>query len=174
MHQFWNIFNGSAANCDFGDQTQSLVYDIFIVNLSNKQVQEKLCNEPKENPLDALQFAVAYEDGLKRQRTLGNPGKLVSVREEPVFAVTQKANNRSIGDVEQVNSQRRISITAKELAQYVAFVESKDTLKDAAFLNEKSVLEKMPIPANLTKGTKLANACRKSINTKKTEVQKKT
>ena len=92
LHQFWNIFNGLAGECDFGHQTQNLVYDIFILNMSNKQVEEKLCTEPKDNTLDALQFAIAYEDGVKRQRTIGNPGTSVSVKEEPVFAGDTKYN----------------------------------------------------------------------------------
>ena len=48
----------------------------------------------KGHPLDVLQFAIAYEDGLKRQRTTGNPETSVSVKEEAVFAVTQNANNK--------------------------------------------------------------------------------
>ena len=44
---------------------------MVVLNMSNKQVQEKRCTEPKDNPADALQFAIAFEDGLKRQRTMG-------------------------------------------------------------------------------------------------------
>ena len=62
--------------------------------MSNKQVGETWCTEPNDNTLDALQFATAFEDGLKRQRTIGKLGTSVSVKEEPVFAVTQKANNK--------------------------------------------------------------------------------
>ena len=57
LHQFWNVLNGLAAKCDFGNQTEGLVYDIFVLNMANKQVQEKLCPEPKDNPNEALQFA---------------------------------------------------------------------------------------------------------------------
>ena len=42
LNQFWNNLNGLAARCDFGNQTESLVHDIFILNMNNKQVQEKL------------------------------------------------------------------------------------------------------------------------------------
>ena len=69
LHQYWNILNGLASKCDFGEQTQSLVYDIFVLNMSNKQVQERLCTEPKEDSAAALQFAIAFEEGLRRQKT---------------------------------------------------------------------------------------------------------
>ena len=95
LHQFWNILNGLAAKCDFGNQTEGLVYDIFVLNMANKQVQEKLCNEPKDNPADALQFAFAFEDGLKRQRTYGYINQEMKIKEEPVCSVSGvKQNNR--------------------------------------------------------------------------------
>ena len=75
LHQFWNVLNRLAAKCIFGNQTGGLVYDIFVFNMSNKQVQAKLCTEPKETPGEALQFAIAFEDGLKRQKTYGYIGQ---------------------------------------------------------------------------------------------------
>ena len=71
LQQFWNILNGLAAKCDFGNHTEGLVYDIFVLNMANKQVQEKVYTESKDNPVDALQFAIAFEDGLRRQKTYG-------------------------------------------------------------------------------------------------------
>ena len=71
LHQFRNILNGLSAKCDFGNQTEGLVYNIFVLNMANKQVQEKLCTEPKDNPNEALQFEIAFEDGLRRQKTYG-------------------------------------------------------------------------------------------------------
>ena len=76
-----------AAKCDFGEQTQSLVYDMFVLNMSNKQVQERLCTEPREDPNAALQFAIAFEEGIRRQKTIGQPCTSVKVKEEPVFMV---------------------------------------------------------------------------------------
>ena len=42
LHQFGNALNGVASKCDFGNQSESLLYDIFILNMIYKQVQEKL------------------------------------------------------------------------------------------------------------------------------------
>ena len=63
LEQFWHSLNGLAAECDFGGQTESLVHDIFIINLKNSTVQEKLCTEPKTTPKEALEFAIAFEEG---------------------------------------------------------------------------------------------------------------
>ena len=95
LHQFWNVLNGLAAKCDFGNQTEGLVYDIFVLNMANKQVQEKLCTEPKDNPNEALQFAIAFEDGLRRQKTYGYIAQEYKVKEEPVCTVGgSKQNDR--------------------------------------------------------------------------------
>ena len=34
-----------------------------------------LCTEPKDTPAEALQFAIVFEDGLKRQKTYGYIGQ---------------------------------------------------------------------------------------------------
>ena len=93
LHQYWNVLNGLAAKCDFGNQTEGLVYDVFVLNMANKQVQEKLCTEPKETPAEALQFAIAFEDGLKRQRTYGYIGNETKIKEEPVCTISGNRQN---------------------------------------------------------------------------------
>ena len=67
LHQFWNASTGLAARCNFGNQTEGLVHDIFVLNMSNKVVQKKLCTEPKKTSAEALQFAIAFEDGSDRK-----------------------------------------------------------------------------------------------------------
>ena len=47
LRNFWNELNGLAAKCNFGGITNSLVKDVFIVNMANQDVQQKLCTEPK-------------------------------------------------------------------------------------------------------------------------------
>ena len=94
LNQFWNALNGLAARCNFGDQTESLVHDIFVLNMANKQVQEKFCTEPKETPAEALQFAIAFEDGLKRQKSYGYINQEPKVKEEPICAISSNNNTR--------------------------------------------------------------------------------
>ena len=81
-----NALNGLAARCNFGDQTENLAHDIIVLNMANKQVQEKLCTEPKQTPAGALQFAIAFEDGLERQKLYGYINQEPKVKEEPICA----------------------------------------------------------------------------------------
>ena len=61
--------------------------------MANKQVQEKLCTELKGTPAEALQFAIAFEDGLKRQNIYGYINQEPKVKEEPICAVSS-SNSR--------------------------------------------------------------------------------
>ena len=82
LEQFWHSLNGLAAECDFGTQTESLVHDIFILNMKSPTVQEKLCTEPKANPQEALAFAIAFEEGTIRQKSYGDTKPQIKI--EPV------------------------------------------------------------------------------------------
>ena len=95
LSQFWHAMNGLAALCDFGEISTTLVLDIFYLHMSNKKVREKLCTEPKE-PDQALEFAIAFEDGVKRQkayRSHAPENAKPLVKREPVCAI-EKTNPR--------------------------------------------------------------------------------
>ena len=72
LKQFWNELNGLASKCNVGTITESLVKDVFIVNMINKEVQQKLCTEPKTTLNDNIQLAIAYEEGALRQQAFDN------------------------------------------------------------------------------------------------------
>ena len=95
LQQFWHTLNGLAALCDFGEITNTLVLDMFILHMNNKKVQEKLCTEPRE-PEQALDFAIAFEEGVKRQRsyTLQTTETPKNVKSEPVYAIEKSQNSR--------------------------------------------------------------------------------
>ena len=79
-----------------GEIPQTLVHDVFILNKNNKKVQEKLCVEPFKDPQEALQYAISYEEGIKRQRSIGigvAEGSKATIKTEPECAV-DKVNNR--------------------------------------------------------------------------------
>ena len=71
MKNFWNELNGLAAKCNFGAITDSLVKDVFTVNMINQDVQQKLCTEPKATATETIQFAIAYEEFTLRQQSFG-------------------------------------------------------------------------------------------------------
>ena len=85
LEPFWHSLNGLAAKCDFGGQTESLVHDIFILNMRNPVVQERLCTEPKATPKEALEFAIAFEEGSLRQKLYGEAK--IEIKIEPVCNV---------------------------------------------------------------------------------------
>ena len=91
LQQYWNVLNGLFARCEFGNQTEVLVYDIFVMNMNNMQVQEKICTEPKV----ALQFAIAFEDGLKRQKSDGYINQEPKVKEQPICTVSSSNQRES-------------------------------------------------------------------------------
>ena len=39
-----------------------------------------LCTEPKETPADALQFSLAYEEGLRRQKAYGQEAEEITIK----------------------------------------------------------------------------------------------
>ena len=68
---------------------------MFILHMSNEKVQEKLCTEPKE-PDQTLDFSIAFEEGVKRQKAYGTQLRLppkTTIKSEPVYAV-EKSNPR--------------------------------------------------------------------------------
>ena len=87
LRQFWNVLTGLAARCEFEQQTEGLIMDTFIQNIHNKTVQERLCTDPKEQPQEALRFAIAFEERIIQQQsfTSGNVTK-----KEPVCAIEKK------------------------------------------------------------------------------------
>ena len=82
LRQFWNELNRLAAKCNFGTITESLVKDVFIVNMNNKVVQQKLCTEPKSTIADTIQFAISYEEGALRQQSFEKMDK-PNIKPEP-------------------------------------------------------------------------------------------
>ena len=83
LEQFWHFLNGMTTECDFGGQTESLVHDIFILYLRNLAAQEKLCTEPRNSPKEALDFAIAFQEGSLREHK-------VERKAEPMYTVYKK------------------------------------------------------------------------------------
>ena len=63
-----------------------LVYDIYVSNMKNTLVQERLFTEPKNSPVKALKFAFAFEQGAKQTKAICVK-TTPNIKEEPVSAV---------------------------------------------------------------------------------------
>ena len=91
LRQFWNELNGLAARCNFGNVTESLVKEVFIINMNKKEVQQKLCTEPKDTFAEKIQFVISYEEGVMRQPSFDKS-------DEPnIAAEPNEINNMSTG-----------------------------------------------------------------------------
>ena len=96
LEQFCHALNGLAANCDFSTQTTRLVCNIFVSNIKNTLVQERLFTEPKDNPEEALKCVVAFEQGAQQKKTIRV--KTRKIKEEPVFAVYKNSECYKCGE----------------------------------------------------------------------------
>ena len=70
--------------------TQTLYHDVFILNMNNKKVHEKLCVEPFIYPQEDLKYSISYEEGFKRRRFMGirvAGSSKMAIKSEPAFAV---------------------------------------------------------------------------------------
>ena len=57
--------------------------DTFIQNKHNKTVQERLCTDTKNQPQEALRFAISFEEGIAQQQSFtgGSTIKKNSIRD---------------------------------------------------------------------------------------------
>ena len=88
LQHFSNTLNGLAAQCEFGTQGKILDYDIFIWDMQNVTVQERPFTQPKERPEKGLQFAVASEEGIRRQKSC-KVAEIIQIKTELVPAITE-------------------------------------------------------------------------------------
>ena len=96
LRNFWIELNGLAAKCNFGGITDSLVKNVFIVNMTNQDVQQKLCTEPKTTAEETIQFAIAYEEGIYRQQSFGKLDK-PNIKTEATEVNNINQNNKRWG-----------------------------------------------------------------------------
>ena len=61
--------------------------DAFIQKMHTRTVQERSCTEPKENPQEALRFAVAFEEGISQQKSFTGANEM---KKEPKYAIDNK------------------------------------------------------------------------------------
>ena len=100
LRNFWNELNGLAEKCNFGGITDSLVKDVFIVNMANQDVQQKLCTEPKTTAEETIQFAIAYEEGTYRQQSFGKLDKS-NIKTEATEVNNINQNNKRWGSAKK-------------------------------------------------------------------------
>ena len=68
LELFWHALNGLAVNCDFGTHTTGLEYNIFVSNMKNTLVQERLFTEPEDNPEGRWNLRLLLSKGPNRRK----------------------------------------------------------------------------------------------------------
>ena len=58
--------------------------------MNNKTVQQRICTEPKDDPEEALRFAVAFEERISQRKSFGG-GSEVEI--EPIYAIKERLKN---------------------------------------------------------------------------------
>ena len=110
FQQFWNPLNGLAAKCELEGQTNSLIYDIFILIMNNEVLQERLRAEPKGIPEEAFQFAVAFGQGIKPQFSHGDCK--LHIKSQPILYARYSILIKFILAAALITSHRSISPNA--------------------------------------------------------------
>ena len=78
------------------------MHDVFILNMNNKKVQEKVCVELFIDPQETMQYAIFYEEGIKRQKSMGigvAESSKVAIKGVQVCAV-ERVNKKNASAVE--------------------------------------------------------------------------
>ena len=132
LEQFWHVLNGLAANCDFGAQTQGLVYDIFVSNMQNVTVQERLFTEPRDDPEDALKFAIAFEQGVHQKQAICV--KPTNIKQEPVAAIEKNNECYKCGESPFSPAHQKTRKCAKPKVSTAVNAERLDTTQGCAGL----------------------------------------
>ena len=96
LQQVYNSSIGIPAKSCFGGLTEGLVFDIFLLDMYNKSVQNCLCTEPNDSLKCSMSFVVAVEKSIKRHVSydLQDDWLQFKVKVEPAFlcAISNEAN----------------------------------------------------------------------------------
>ena len=90
LRQFWDALTGLAARCEFDQQTEELIMEAFIQNMHNQTVQERFCTDTKNQPQEALRFAIAFEEGIAQQQNFTGGS---TIKKETVYAIDGHGRN---------------------------------------------------------------------------------
>ena len=131
LEQFWNALNGLASICELQGLTKSLVHDVFIVNMRNTAVQERLCTEPRDDPEDALKFAIAFEQGVQAERT--TLAKYCASKTNR-YSQLQKTHQEAVIDAVQATLKWNTYKSARQRMSAATNANSWDTTQNSAKL----------------------------------------
>ena len=71
LKQFHSVLSGLAARSNFWNVGDSILRDVFIVNMNNREAQNELCRSTK-TPEEVYRFALLYESGYHHAKSYGS------------------------------------------------------------------------------------------------------
>ena len=74
LENFWIVVNGIAATFYFGAQTNSLIYDVSILNMRNTIVQQVEDRYP-----ETKKYVVAFKESVEQEKSIWGPGVRIMV-----------------------------------------------------------------------------------------------
>ena len=80
-----------ASRCELEQKTEGLIMDTFIQNMNNKTVEERLCTDRKNQPKEALRFAIAFEEGIAQQQNFTGGS---AMKKETLYAIVGRGKNQ--------------------------------------------------------------------------------
>ena len=89
LEYFHNALQDLAKTCELSTLKASLVKDLFIAKINNKELQMKFCRE-KTSPEEVLKYVILYERGTQASNNLQQITKNnVQIKQEPTFSIQQ-------------------------------------------------------------------------------------
>ena len=107
LELFHNALSELAKTCDLGTLEESLVKDLFVAKMSNKELQVKFCKD-KTSPEDVLKEIILHERGTRVSNTFQSksyqhsshqdPKISYQIKEEPTFAIDRQFKGKNSGN----------------------------------------------------------------------------
>ena len=121
----------------------------------NTLVQERLFTEPKHNPEEVLNLAIAFEQEAQQKKTIYV--KTTSIKEKPVFAVEKNHESYKCGKKPSTMGHQKICIAKN--------VEGRNCVKTGHYARmcrmrpPEAIVENKTFPGNKTKRTPEEEKC---------------
>ena len=101
LEYFHNALQDLAKTCELKDLKASLVKDLFIAKINNKELQMKFCRE-KTTPEEVLKYFILYERGTQASNNFQQITKNnVQIKQEPTFSIQSRGRKQQRGGLSQ-------------------------------------------------------------------------
>ena len=140
--------------------------------MSHKQVQEGLYTQPKEDPATALQFTIAFEEGLRKKDNW--PTKYALSKGEPVFVDSGQRDKRECWRCGAGNFTAAHLKVCKALETHCNYCGIKGHFEKCCNSKQKNKLKKIANPKNFDRNLQIAKGYKEWTFMKTIKIQRVT